>query len=93
MIQARIHQGGVEVQQPIQESWEGQQVCIVPATPDDPSPDLEENLVTLHALGPMEFEAGEREWIDGQLAELDRVSSSNLSEIADILFLDFPTCT
>jgi hypothetical protein len=83
MIQARIHQGGVEVQQAIPESWEGRQVRIVPATPDDPSPDLEENLAVLHALGPMDFEAGERESIDGELAELDRVSREDMAHHLD----------
>jgi hypothetical protein len=36
-------------------------VKIVPMTPDDPQPDLEERLAALQALGPMEFEPGERE--------------------------------
>jgi hypothetical protein len=34
---------------------------ILPLTPDDPLPDLEERLAALRALGPMEFEPGEWE--------------------------------
>lgn len=83
MIQARIHEGRIEVQEPIPQSWEGRQVRIVPSTPDDRSPDLEENLAALHALGPMEFEAGEREWIDGELEELDRISQESMAQFLD----------
>jgi hypothetical protein len=36
-------------------------VKILPLTPDDPMPDLEERLAALRALGPMEFDPGEWE--------------------------------
>jgi hypothetical protein len=74
MIQARIHKGRVETQDSIPEEWEGQWVKIVPLTPEDPLPDLEASLVALHAMGPMEIEASEREQIAAALAELDRIS-------------------
>ena len=61
MIRARVHQGRVAIQDPIPEEWEGQSVKILPMTPDDPQPDLEERLAALQALGPMEFEPSERE--------------------------------
>jgi hypothetical protein len=83
MIHARIHEGRVEVQDPIPEEWEGQLVKIVPLTPDDRLPDLDERLATLHALGPMEFEADEREQIATSLGELDRLSRAALRTIAD----------
>lgn len=81
MIRARIHAGRVEVQDPIPASWEGQTVNIVPLTPDDPLPDLEERLATLHRLGPAEFELGERAQIQTELEELDRVSAAAMAEI------------
>ena len=83
MVQARIHEGRVEVQEPIPEEWEGQLVKILPMTPDDPLPDLEEWLAKLHALGPMEYEPGERDLIADALAELDRISKSAMQKIAD----------
>jgi hypothetical protein len=76
VIQARIHQGCVRVQDPIPEEWEGQLVKILPLTPDDPLPDLEEWLAALHAMGPMEFDPGEREMIAGEMKELDRISKA-----------------
>ena len=47
---------------------------LLPLTPDDPLVDLEERLAALQALGPMEFDADEREEIDGMLAEMDKLS-------------------
>jgi hypothetical protein len=82
MIQARIHLGRVEVQEPIPEDWEGQMVKILPMTPDDPLPGLEEWLAALHALGPMEFDPAERERIAAALAELDRVSKVAMQSVA-----------
>ncbi len=79
MIQARIHQGRVEVQDPIPQEWEGQVVKILPMTPDDPLPGLEERLAALHAMGPMEFEPAERELVAGALAELDRLSKAAMN--------------
>jgi len=81
MIQARVHQGRVEVQEAIPQDWEGQFVKIVPMTPDDPQPDLEKRLAALHALGPMEWEPGEQELIARSLAELDRLSRAATPEI------------
>jgi hypothetical protein len=82
MVQARIHQGRVEVQDPIPEEWEGQFVKILPMTPDDPLPDLEEWLAALHALGPMEYEPGERELIGKALAELGQISKAAMERSA-----------
>lgn len=74
MVQARIHQGRVEAQDPIPAEWEGQLVTLVPQTPDDALPDLDAPLAALHALGPMEWEPGESEAIASALGELDRLS-------------------
>jgi hypothetical protein len=82
MVQARIHQGRVEVQDPIPEEWEGQVVKILPLTPDDPLPELEAWLTALHALGPMEYEPGERELIAGACAELDQISKAAMQRLA-----------
>jgi hypothetical protein len=82
MIRARIQQGCVKVQDPIPEEWEGQLVKILPMTPDDPLPTLEEQLAALHAMGPMEFESGERELIASTIAELDRISKAAIQAVA-----------
>jgi hypothetical protein len=82
MLQARIHQGRVELQDPIPKEWEGQLVKIIPLTPDDPLPDLEVRLAGLAALGPMEFEADERELMGQVLGDLDRISRDAMRKIA-----------
>jgi len=83
MIRARVHKGRVEPQDPIPDEWEGQTVKIVPLTPDDPIPDLEERLAAFHALGPMEYDPGEREAIEQILAEQDRISRAAMQKLAD----------
>ena len=82
MIHARIQQGRVEVHDPIPKEWEGQSVKIIPLTPDDPLPDLEERLAALQALGPMEFEPGERESVAKVLRDLDRLSRDAMHNVA-----------
>jgi hypothetical protein len=57
-------------------------VKILPMTPDDPGPELEERLATLRALDPMEFEPGERELAARRLAEQDRLSRAAMQGIA-----------
>ena len=42
MIRGRVRQGRVEVDEAIPASWEGQEVKIIPLTPDDALPDLDE---------------------------------------------------
>ena len=83
MIQARIHQGRIEVNEPIPQSWEGWLVRIIPSTPDDPSPDLEQSLAVLHALGPVEWEADERELIEREWAAMDRVSKDQMAHLGE----------
>ena len=82
MIQASIHQGRVEVREPIPAEWEGQSVKITIMTPDDPLPDLEERLAALHALGPMEFDPGERETIARALGDLNAAGKAAMDAIA-----------
>ena len=60
-LEAQIRQGRVEVQDAIPASWEGQTVNIVPLTPDDHLPYVEERLAALHRLGPAEFEPAAEE--------------------------------
>jgi hypothetical protein len=84
VIHARIHQGRVEVQDPIPAEWEGQMVKILPTTPDDPIPGLEEWLAELHAMGPMEFDPGEHELMVKTWAELDAISKAAMQNIAGI---------
>lgn len=79
MIQARVKHGQLEVQDPLPPAWEGQFVKLVPLTPDDPLPDLDQRIAELHAMGAMEFEPGEREAIaSGPL--LDFFGNSPLSK-------------
>ncbi len=54
----------------------------MPMTPDDPLPAVEERLAVLHALGPMEFEPGERDLMTSALAELDRISKAAMQTTA-----------
>ena len=82
MVDARIDQGRVVIEGPIPKEWEGQRVKILPLTPDDPTPDFEERLAVLHALGPMEFEPGERELVGQGLAEMDRLSRDAMKTLA-----------
>ena len=84
MIHARIHQGRVEVQDPIPAEWEGQMVKILPTTPDDSIPGLEEWLAELHAMGSMEFDPGEHELMVKTWAELDAISKAAMQNIAGI---------
>jgi hypothetical protein len=82
MIRALVHQGRVEIQDPIPEEWEGQLVKIHPLTLDDPMSDLEERMAELRALGPMEFDPGERELAASLLAEQKRLSREAMLGIA-----------
>ena len=72
-------------QDPIPDEWERQTVKIVPMTPDDPIPDLEERLAAFHALGPVEYDEGERGAFDLLLAEQDLLSRAAMQAIADKL--------
>jgi hypothetical protein len=82
MVQARIHHGRIEVQDPIPEEWEGQLVKVLPLTPDDPLTDLEERLAALAALGPMEYEPRERDATTQALGEMDRLSREAMQKLA-----------
>jgi len=80
MIVARIEHGQIQACDPIPPEWEGRLVTIAPATPDHPHPDVEAALAAFHALGPMEFEEGEREEMERLLLEMDRVSQVGFEE-------------
>ena len=54
-------------------------VKIMPMTPDDPLPNLEDWLAALRASGPMEFDPGEQESIARALAEQDRLRGTALN--------------
>jgi hypothetical protein len=82
MVHARINRSQVEVQGPIPAAWEGQTVKLVALSPDDPVPDLEERLLALHALGPMEFELGERQAIASLLDDMNRLSKEAMDSLS-----------
>jgi hypothetical protein len=84
MIQARIRKGQVEVLDPIPREWEGQMVKIMPLMPDDPLPDPEEWLAKMKAMGPMEYEPGEKEMIEKDLAEMGRISKEAMKKMAGL---------
>ena len=81
MIQGLVQHGRIEAQEAIPAEWEGQLVKIAPLTPDDPMPNLEQTLAELHALGPMEFEPGEREAMAVALAELKAAGKAEMDAI------------
>jgi hypothetical protein len=85
MIFGRIQHGQVELSTPLPDSWEGQIVKVEPCTPDDQLPDLDQQLAALHALGPMEYEPGEREQIQQELQALDDLSREQMRRLADQL--------
>lgn len=77
MIRAVVHRGRVETSEPLPEEWEGLEVQLVPLTPDDPVPNLEEFLAAHEALGPMEYEPGEREQTAAAQAEQKRMGRAD----------------
>jgi hypothetical protein len=79
VIRALVHQGRVVPQEPIPDEWEGLSVKIVPLTPDDPIPDLEERLAAFHALGPVELDPDERKAAARELEEMDKLSKAAYS--------------
>jgi hypothetical protein len=81
MVQARVRNGRVEVEEPLPADWEGQLVNITALTPDDPIADLDSKLAALHALGPMEYEPGEREMIEAELADINEVSKQEIAKL------------
>ena len=83
MIIARIHNGRVEAQDPIPSAWEGHMVKIMPLTPDDPLPDLEEWIAAMDAQGPMEYDPGEKEMIEKELAEMGRISKEAMKNFKE----------
>jgi hypothetical protein len=88
MIHARVQKGRLKLLGPIPKSWEGREVTLRPATedeltPDDPIPDLQEKMAALHALGPMQWEPGERERIEQDLREMDRISREKLLRLPE----------
>jgi hypothetical protein len=85
MIVGRVEHGRIELASALPEEWEGQTVKIEPCTPDDSLPDLEQRLVALHALGPMEYELAERERIEQGLQEMNDLSRTQMQHLLERL--------
>lgn len=83
MVFGRIQHGQIELAAALPEAWEGQLVRIEPCTPDDALPDLEQRLAELLALGPMEFEPGEREEMERYWRELDELGRQEMQHLMD----------
>jgi hypothetical protein len=60
-------------------------VKIEPCTPDDAIADVEQRLAALHALGPMEYEPGERETNDQAIAAMNELSRVRMQQLSDRL--------
>lgn len=84
MIQARVQNGRIEFPEPLPREWEGIVVNIAPATPDDEYPDIEASLAELRAMGPMEYEPGEKEEIEKALREMDELGRAQMARIAGL---------
>jgi len=82
MVRARINHGRIEAQDPIPDAWNGQTVKLIPLTPDDPTADLEEQLAALHAMGPMEFQPGEREESASLLEKMNQLSKESMNKLS-----------
>jgi len=82
MVRAIIKKGRVEVQDPIPADWEGRSVNIAVTTEDGPLPDLDARLASLHALGPMEYDAEERDAIAAALFKLNSISKAAMESVA-----------
>jgi hypothetical protein len=85
MIVGRVQQGEIMLAAALPAEWEGQTVKIEPCTPDDAIADIEQRLAVLHALGPMEYEPGEREASEQALAAMNELSRARLQQLADRL--------
>ncbi len=81
MVQAHVQDGRLEIRDPIPPEWEGLWVKIVPLTPDDPIPDLEQQLAALHALGAIEYEDGEQESLRAALDQLDAAGKTAMEAL------------
>jgi hypothetical protein len=79
MFFATVCKGKLKLDEPIPKSWEGTTVRILPLSPDDPIPDLEQRLEAFHKLGPTKFEPGEREMIEAELRKLDEISKDDVN--------------
>ena len=84
MVMGRVQGGRIELDVLLPESWEGQFVKIAPCTPDDPVPDLEARIAALHALGPMEYDPGEKEAIEEVLESMDELGREQMRRLADL---------
>jgi hypothetical protein len=82
MIVGRIQHGQVEFDSPLPGEWEGMMVRVEPCSPDD-TVDLAARIAALHALGPMEYETGERERTRRELDAVDRLSREQMLHLAD----------
>lgn len=82
MIRARVLDGRLEAQDPIPAEWEGQMFKLVPLTPDDPLPNLEEDLAAFEKLGPVELDPDERQAIEALLAEQNELSRAKMQKLA-----------
>jgi hypothetical protein len=58
---------------------------MLPLTPDDRLPDLEEWLAKLQAPGPMQYEPGEREMIGAHLPEMNNLSKIQMERLHEHL--------
>jgi hypothetical protein len=85
MVFGRIQHGQIELSTPIPASWEGQTVQVEPCAVEEALPDLAQRLAALHALGPVEYDPGEREQIEQRLQAANELSREHMRRLADDL--------
>lgn len=83
MVVGRVEHGHIQLASALPAEWEGQAVKIEPCTPDDPLPDLAARLEALHAMGPMEYDPGEKAAIEKALATMNDLSRTQMQNLAD----------
>jgi len=74
MIHGVVHDGAILALDPIPADWDGRSVVIEAAAnvPNDERAEIEKWYGELEALGPAQYEPGEREAIEKVMAEADR---------------------
>jgi hypothetical protein len=85
MIVGRVEHGRIQLTSALPQEWEGQTVKIEPCAPDDAIENLAERLTALHALGPMEFEPGEKSRMEQELAAMNALSRAQMQQLANDL--------
>ena len=88
MIRAVYRNGKIEPLGGVPAEWEENEELTIEMAerflgPDEPVSDIEQRLADLHALGPMEFEPGEREEMERIWKEMDELGLQETKRMLD----------